>query len=126
MTAQNVYNLQRALAGIHPLRTQFNELTVKLLDIKCVQDSSTVSCSQEKFPGKDNNIIFQYSWSKSQIIAGLAIFDKRKKALYISCQGDSWVTVGTVIIPGKKPQSATSFSSGFITNQKDKFCTFSW
>ncbi|XP_058796329.1 methionyl-tRNA formyltransferase, mitochondrial isoform X2 [Phymastichus coffea] len=106
MSAQDVYNLQRALLGIHPLRAYLDNQIIKLLDIKCVDDPTSVHCTQEKFPG-------------------LAIFDKRKRALYISCQGNSWISVKTVIIPGRKPLSAVNFSSGFIQNRKEKFCIFS-
>lgn len=51
MTAANVYNLQRGLMGIHPLRAYFNNQVIKLLDIKAVPETTTVNCSKEKIPG---------------------------------------------------------------------------
>lgn len=54
----------------------------------------------------------------------MAIFDKRKKKLYVHCQENSWISVGTVIIPRKRPQSAADFGSGFILSKKEKSCRF--
>ncbi|XP_001605224.2 methionyl-tRNA formyltransferase, mitochondrial [Nasonia vitripennis] len=105
MTAEQVYNLQRGLLGIHPLRTYFNNQVIKLLDIKAIPESTKVNCLREKEPG-------------------LAIYDKKNKILYVSCQENSWISVGTVIIPGHRPKSATDFGTGFILNRKEKSCIF--
>lgn len=34
MTAKNVYDLQRALVGLYPLKTKFDDVTIKLLDVR--------------------------------------------------------------------------------------------
>ncbi|KYN21043.1 Methionyl-tRNA formyltransferase, mitochondrial [Trachymyrmex cornetzi] len=34
MTAKNVYDLQRALLGLYPLKTKFDDVTIKLLDVR--------------------------------------------------------------------------------------------
>ncbi|XP_014211448.1 methionyl-tRNA formyltransferase, mitochondrial [Copidosoma floridanum] len=105
MSATNIYNLQRALCGIEPLRTHFNKEVVKLLDVRVVSESANINCTREKVPG-------------------LAIFDKKNKKLYVSCKGNGWITVGTVVIPGRRPQSAFNFGCGFILNRKEKSCSF--
>jgi hypothetical protein len=39
MTAKNIYDLQRGLHGIEPLRTHFNNEVVKLLNIKPILEN---------------------------------------------------------------------------------------
>lgn len=34
MTAKNVYDLHRALLGVYPLKTQFDDTSIKLLDVR--------------------------------------------------------------------------------------------
>jgi len=34
MTAKNVYDLHRALLGLYPLKTKFDGMTIKLLNVR--------------------------------------------------------------------------------------------
>lgn len=34
MTAKNVYDLHRALVGLYPLKTKYDGMTIKLLDVR--------------------------------------------------------------------------------------------
>lgn len=51
MTAKDIYNLQRAMTGIQPLRTHYKDKIVKLLDIAIASKNEIVNYSQEKIPG---------------------------------------------------------------------------
>lgn len=51
MTAKDVYNLQRALTGIQPLRTYFKDKVIKLLNIKIAPENEVINCKEEKKPG---------------------------------------------------------------------------
>lgn len=51
MTARNVYDLQRALFNIHPLKTHFGDKIIKLLDVRVYKDNLDVTCTHEKVPG---------------------------------------------------------------------------
>ena len=52
MSAENVYNLQRALTGIQPVRANLNDQVVKLVGIKVVPQTTKIDCSEIKRPGK--------------------------------------------------------------------------
>lgn len=41
MTANDIYNLQRGLLTVEPLRTYFNDKIIKLFDIKIVSDEES-------------------------------------------------------------------------------------
>lgn len=51
MSAKDIYNLQRAMTGIQPLRTYFNNKVIKLLNIKIVPENELVNSDQDKVPG---------------------------------------------------------------------------
>ncbi|KAL7294811.1 hypothetical protein TKK_0011741 [Trichogramma kaykai] len=105
MTAKNVCDLQRGLNGIYPLRTYFNNVPVKILNVKLVTDTSNIPHVHEKTPG-------------------ITVYDKSTKKLYVCCKDDTWVSVEKIVIPDHRPLNSQAFGSGYIMNTKEKYCLF--
>lgn len=59
MNAKNVYDLNRALTGLFPLKTNFNNQVIKVFDIQVFSDSIYVTRSENTEPGN----IFSYAIS---------------------------------------------------------------
>jgi len=105
MSAKNVYDLQRALTGLYPLTTRFQENTIKILGIKvCEEPPSLPNLPRDK--------------------PGSVIYDKKKKLLLVQCKGESWIIVNQIVVPGRRPMSAQDFRNGFIANQKEASILF--
>lgn len=58
MNAKKVYDLQRSLTGIHPLRTTFKNKTIKILNIKIANNNNQNTNVDNRTPGK--TIVKQY------------------------------------------------------------------
>ncbi|KAK2586276.1 hypothetical protein KPH14_001531 [Odynerus spinipes] len=105
MSATHIYNLQRALTGLYPLTTKFQDITIKLLDVRKIQKSSHLSHIKPDIPG-------------------VVTFDKVNNVLIVKCKDDSWVSVAKVSMPGRRLMSAKDFNNGFISGQKEKVTIF--
>ncbi|KAJ8667178.1 hypothetical protein QAD02_008840 [Eretmocerus hayati] len=105
MTARDVYNLQRALTGMHPLRCYFGNEVIKLVNVKEATQTDQPQQIEKSEPGS-------------------VIYDKKLCKLYICCKNNTWITVEKIVIPDKPPQSAVDFGSGFVMNRREKKCQF--
>ncbi|KAG5315919.1 FMT protein, partial [Acromyrmex insinuator] len=103
MTAKNVYDLQRALLGLYPLKTKFEDVTIKLLDVR-----------QTSKPEDARNVD----------IPGFARFDRKSNALVVTCKGPSWISTTKVIVKGHSVMSALQFRNGFIRGRKKDWILF--
>lgn len=52
MSATNVYNLHRALVGLYPLTTSFQNAKIKLFDVQKIESESIVTNLEGAEPGK--------------------------------------------------------------------------
>ncbi|XP_011307835.1 methionyl-tRNA formyltransferase, mitochondrial [Fopius arisanus] len=105
MTARDVYNLQRALTGIFPLKTTFQGKSVKIFGVKLVKKIPRDCYERESNPGK-------------------IYYDKNEGSLLVQCKNDSWVTVDEIALAGKPKMSATDFNNGFFKNRWDRVLFF--
>ncbi|KZC06067.1 Methionyl-tRNA formyltransferase, mitochondrial [Dufourea novaeangliae] len=105
MSAKIVYNLHRALLGLYPLSTKFQDKTVKLHDITIAEESIT-----RKLDGE---------------MPGTVIYDRISDALIIKCAGNSCISVKKLIIQGKSVMKARDFNNGFIAGKKESKIFFS-
>ncbi|XP_036144521.1 methionyl-tRNA formyltransferase, mitochondrial isoform X2 [Monomorium pharaonis] len=103
MTAKNVYDLQRALVGVYPLKTKLDGVTIKLLDVR-----------QTSKPEDGRNAD----------VPGFARFDRKNNALVVTCKGPSWISVKKVIVKGHLVMSALDFRNGFIRGRKKDWILF--
>ncbi|KAH0947974.1 hypothetical protein HN011_006990 [Eciton burchellii] len=94
MMAKNVYDLHRGLLGLYPLTTTFNNKTIKLFDIRPASKSVTTNSESE--------------------VPGLVRFDKKSKALIVTCKGPSWISIKKVVLAGHSPMNAVDFRNGFM------------
>ncbi len=97
LPAIGVYNLFRALYSFKPLTTKWNDLQVRLIEVKC----STSDVISSKPPGT-----VEYS--------------KIEKCLKVICGNGSSVCVYKLGLEGKKVMSATEFYNGFLSKIRDK------
>ncbi|XP_043251399.1 methionyl-tRNA formyltransferase, mitochondrial isoform X1 [Colletes gigas] len=93
MSASNVYNLYRALLGLYPLVTTFQNTTIKLHDIKKIEKPVPTELIEE--------------------MPGVVIYDKINSVLIIKCKEDC-VSVKKVVVRGKPAMSARDFNNGYI------------
>lgn len=92
MTALQIYNLYRALYSYKPLVTNWNNHSIKLIDIKLEETSS-----------------------KDTIIApGTIEYVKRTKQLRVYCSDGRCVIVNKLGIEGKRIMTAMEFTNGYI------------
>lgn len=59
MSAKNIYDLHRALLGLYPLTTIFQDATIKLCDIKKIEESIPTKLKEE-MPGKSAIYVFYF------------------------------------------------------------------
>lgn len=52
MSAKQVYNLHRALLGLYPLTTSYQNTKVKLLDVRAIKAEGIAANLKEEVPGK--------------------------------------------------------------------------
>lgn len=95
MDSVKVYNLSRALKTLYPLQTSWNGVTVKLLDVCKLEESST-----------DDNCE-----------PGFVVFDKVKKILKVLCADRKWICVKSVRVAGKSVMSAADFNNGYVNKE---------
>ncbi|XP_063988466.1 methionyl-tRNA formyltransferase, mitochondrial [Diachasmimorpha longicaudata] len=100
MTARQVYNLQRALTGIFPLKTSFQGKTLKIFGVKISSNTPRDVSDRKSNPGT----IF---------------YDRQSRLLMVQCKNDSWVTVAEISMPGKRKMSAKDFNNGFMNNKRN-------
>ncbi|XP_011166430.2 methionyl-tRNA formyltransferase, mitochondrial [Solenopsis invicta] len=103
MTAKNVYDLQRALVGLYPLKTKLDGMTIKLLDVR-----------QTSKPGD----------GRDADVPGFARFDRKSSVLVVTCKGPSWISVKKVIVKGHIVMTALDFRNGFIRGRKKGWILF--
>ncbi|XP_015116239.1 methionyl-tRNA formyltransferase, mitochondrial [Diachasma alloeum] len=105
LTAREVYNLQRALTGIFPLKTTFQGKSLKIFGVKL-----PCKLPRDVYDLKSN--------------PGMVVYDKQDRLLMVQCKNDSWVTIEEILMPGKRKMSAVDFNNGFIKNRWDKVIYF--
>ncbi|CAG9769280.1 unnamed protein product [Ceutorhynchus assimilis] len=98
-TAKDLYNLQRALKSIHPLKTSWNSIPVKLFDAEI--------------------------WPKDEEHRnpGFVVYSKKNKLLLIECANRTWISVKKVGVQGKKIMNAADFHNGFISKVPENTIT---
>ncbi|GJQ86677.1 hypothetical protein Trydic_g7857 [Trypoxylus dichotomus] len=92
ISARRIYNLSRALFGLYPLITKWNDLNIKLYDIKL--------CSPEK---------------TTCIQPGFVHYDRDSRLLKIQCLNSNWISVGSVGVSNKRKMSASDFNNGYLS-----------
>ncbi|XP_024945331.1 methionyl-tRNA formyltransferase, mitochondrial isoform X2 [Cephus cinctus] len=100
MTAKDVYNLQRAITGLYPLTTKFQDITIKILNIKVLEKQTQAYSSSHSSPGS-------------------VIYDKKNDILAVCCRDNTWVSIEKLVVPGRQPMSARDFNNGFISKHKN-------
>lgn len=105
MNAKNVYDLNRALTGLFPLKTNFNNQVIKVFDIQVFSDSIYVTRSENTEPGT-------------------TFYHKRTDSLVVRCKDNTWVSIKVIGIPGRPKLSALNFTNGFMGGKRQKFCLF--
>lgn len=95
MSAEEIYNLSRALCGIYHLTTKWEQTTVKLINVK--------RCMINKI---------------EPIVPGKVIFNRNENVLNVQCRDGCWISVEKIGIYNKKPMSAKDFNNGYIQKLK--------
>ncbi|XP_070522001.1 methionyl-tRNA formyltransferase, mitochondrial isoform X2 [Cardiocondyla obscurior] len=103
MTANNVYDLHRALVGLYPLKTKFDGMGVKLLNVQ-----------QTSRPRDEKNAD----------VPGVVRFNWKTNALVVTCKGPSWISVMKVSVEHYSVMSARDFANGFIRGKKKDWILF--
>lgn len=98
MTAQQVYNLYRAIYGLYPLSTKFRDKRIKLFD--AYLDLSEENVNNQNFVGT------------------LDFCDKRL-SLRVLCADKKYIYFKSMRIVGKRRISALDFYNGYIKNMPD-------
>ena len=91
-TAEEVFNLHRALSHIYRLSTSWFDHTLKLVDVEL--DNVT-----EFDPA--NKAAIDKLGSTNAIIPGLVEFSHDRSLLRVQCKDGRWVTVKAIVILGK-------------------------
>ncbi|XP_048749170.2 methionyl-tRNA formyltransferase, mitochondrial-like [Ostrea edulis] len=100
---------QRALHEIEPLRSEFNNKKINLLD-PC--DFSVLNSD----PGVEKAVQQRYSRPSGEVPAGSIFYSKPHKHLLVKCQ-DGWAGFGSIRL--KKRQTAVDFHSGYLQKNSD-------
>ncbi|XP_066139327.1 methionyl-tRNA formyltransferase, mitochondrial [Euwallacea fornicatus] len=102
LTATNIYNLQRAVKSVLPLKTTWFSIPVRLFDINIFSDA-TRKCVQP----------------------GYVEYNRTHKLLIVECANLSWISVKRVGVHGKRIMGAADFYNGFISKiDKNTICCF--
>lgn len=129
MTAENVYNLYRALVGFYRLITYFNEHKIKLSNI-------TYHGKQDYFkssliiPGLIMYTFFyicNYEYPNIFdiiMILGLVFYDKKKDLLAIQCQDGLYISAKQISISHHSTMTAKDFYNGFMANTTKQYVIF--
>lgn len=99
MTAEQVYNLARAVEGMLPATAKWKDLQIKLFDV-----------------GKCNMNIPRYT----NEMPGCVYYDKSEKVIKVKCADGQWVSVKRIGVPGKRKMSATDFKNGYHLKDSEK------
>lgn len=102
MTAREVFNLFRALYGFRPILTGFDNVLVKLLDIRIHECSSVEGLSS----------------------GGSFSFDRSNNRLIVKC-ADRSISVGQLQVVGKPKMNAVQFMNGFVKKRPENVLLFS-
>lgn len=102
MTAREVFNLFRALYGFRPILTGFDNVLVKLLDIRIHECSSVEGLSS----------------------GGSFSFDRSNNRLIVKC-ADRSISVGQLQVVGKPKMNAVQFMNGFVKKRPENVHLFS-
>ncbi|XP_043285311.1 methionyl-tRNA formyltransferase, mitochondrial isoform X2 [Venturia canescens] len=105
MSAQNVYNLQRALTGLYSLTTKFEGIAIKLHGIRVYEEPVSLANSDEEKPG-------------------CVFYDKKKNLLLIQCKDNTWISVDEIVVPGRRAMSGKDFRNGFMSKYKESLIIF--
>lgn len=92
MTAEQIYNLYRAMYSFKPITTRWQQQLVKLIEIR-----------------RDSNQVF-----RSDKLPGTVEYAKSEKVLKVVCSDGHCILVTKLGIEGKKIMTAMDFNNGFI------------
>lgn len=134
MTADDIYNMQRALGYLYALRAIYAEAPVRLFDIKVVRQKNRSEVIHKPFDytiyePKNTKEIFMDSEAdnsitrlpsttpkpKSPLVPGRIIFVFERKMLLVECHGGDRINVGSVCMYGKKRCSPMDFFNGYLS-----------
>lgn len=108
-TAEEVFNLFRALNHIYPLTTWWFDYPLKLLRIQL--DNVT-----EYNPA--NRASIDKLGLKNPVFPGLVEFSAKRSVIRVQCKDGRWVCVSTILMPGKKSGrtclTPVEFYNGYI------------
>lgn len=105
MTAQQVYNLYRAMYSFKSITTKWQQYVVKLIEI-CPDDDD------------DHRTIC----NNTDLRAGTFEYIKSGKHIRICCADGRFVLVKQLQVEGKRSMSAMDFRNGFMKNAKVAAC----
>lgn len=91
MPAKNIYNLSRALLGLYPLFTKWNELTLKLYDVQLCNDHD-------------------FSFGR----AGSVHFNRSNQLIKVQCADGNWIGVKNIGVANKRTMSSSDFNNGYL------------
>ncbi|CAL7940104.1 unnamed protein product [Xylocopa violacea] len=83
MCAKNVHDLHRALLGLLPLTSSYENKKIKLRDVKKIESGSIPKMFEGELPGT-------------------AIYHKKSKTLIIKCKDESFVSVKKITVQGSQ------------------------
>ncbi|XP_066993361.1 methionyl-tRNA formyltransferase, mitochondrial isoform X3 [Anabrus simplex] len=102
LSANEVYNLYRALVGVFPLSTKWHELTVKLYKASLSAHSKGI---EKKYVS---------------CRAGYVVYDWHSKLLVVKCCDGQWIGFRNVSVPRKKMMTPADFYNGYISKQTEE------
>ncbi|XP_076749431.1 methionyl-tRNA formyltransferase, mitochondrial-like [Xylocopa sonorina] len=106
MSAKNVHDLYRALLGLYPLTSSYENTKIKIFDITKIESESIAKMFEGELPG-------------------MVIYHKKSKTLIIKCKDESFVSVKKIAVQGKPSMTALDFYNGFISGKKKTKILFS-
>ncbi|XP_026467421.1 methionyl-tRNA formyltransferase, mitochondrial-like [Ctenocephalides felis] len=104
-TAEQIYNLHRAVYNLYALTTNWQGVSIKLFGCNICNHTDFVIKNIQK-SGND----------KSSIVPspGYVTYNKSDKMLYVMCKDSSYVTFDSVRLLNKKTITAQDFNNGFM------------
>lgn len=105
-TAEDVYNLHRAIFHLFPLTTYWFDLPIKLLDVRLDEVSGMNPENRENISSLNTS---------ESIFPGLVEYSRRRSLLRIQCKDGKWICVNSVIVSGRRTHSAADFNNGYLS-----------
>ncbi|GLG93019.1 Uncharacterized protein GBIM_00527 [Gryllus bimaculatus] len=108
MSALQIYNLWRALVGIHPLISKWHGITIKIFSVELHQSDIAME-SVDQF--------------LNSVQPGYVYYHRPSKLLRVKCSDGNWISVANIGLPAKKPMSCKDFYNGYISKVqlKDRY-----